>query len=154
VLPPRNARAAAADIRPHHDRLGLGPRPGLEYRGVGIIDAVPVLHTRPVGQLRDANLQREVDEESLRLRTQYDCEPRHAVFSAYGPGFEPLGLEGDRLLVAAAAGWDYLFAEKPGLLRSIVAEQAFSPGGRQAAIRPGDVLAAGATFPEPGIRSA
>lgn len=97
----------------------------LDYRGVGIIDAVPVVHTRPVGQLRDPRQQHEVVAEGIRTMAQFDCEPRHTVFSAYGPDLQPLDLEGDRLLVAAVAGWDYLFAEKPAVLRSIVAQQAF-----------------------------
>lgn len=93
----------------------------LDYRG--ILDCVPVVHTRPVGQLRDTRLQHAVDMESARLLTQYDCEARLTVFSAYGPDLQPLGLDGDRLLVQAVAGWDYLLAEKPAVLRSIVMHQ-------------------------------
>lgn len=102
----------------------------LDYEGLGILDATPVLHTRPVGQFRDAELQRRVDEESERVLAQHDCGLQLAVFSAFGPDLRPLPFDRDRLLVAAVEGWQYLFAQKPGTLASIVEHQKFVRPGR------------------------
>ncbi len=108
----------------------------LDYRGIGIIDATPVLHTRPVGQFRDAELDRRVNEESLKVRTEYDCRLWHTVFSAFGADLKPLPLDPDRLLVAAMEGWRYLLAQKPEVLALLVEHQAFRREGGSEALRP------------------
>lgn len=105
----------------------------LDYEGVGILDATPVLHTRPVGQFRDAELHRRVNEESDGVLAQHGCEQRHCVFSAFGADLRPLPLDPDRLLVAAVEGWRYLFDQKPGVLASVVEHQKFRVPGRDAA---------------------
>lgn len=102
----------------------------LGYEGLGIIDATPVLHTRPVGQFRDAELYRSVNEESDRLLAEYDCQQRHTVFAACDANLQPMQLDPDRLLVAAVEGWRYLFAQKPGVLAAIVGHQEFRYPGR------------------------
>ncbi len=80
----------------------------LGHRNVGILDATPVLHTRPVGQLRDADLERRVLGESDRILAEHGCGQVHTTFDGLGPGLEPLGLEGPELLAELVAGWQYL----------------------------------------------
>ncbi len=92
----------------------------LDYQNVGILDGVPVLHTRPVGQFRDPELGRRVNEESDTLLRRYGCRQEMTVFRAFGPDLEPLDLGPDELLVTLAAGWSYLFDSDPRVLRWIV----------------------------------
>ena len=108
----------------------------LGYQGLGIIDATPVLHTRPVGQFRDPELDRRVNEESLKVRTEYDCKLWHTVFSAYGADLQPLPFDPDRLLVAAMEGWRYLLAQQPEVLAVLVEHQAFRREGESKTLRP------------------
>jgi hypothetical protein len=92
----------------------------LDYRNVGIIDRITVTHTRPVGEMRDPELQRRVLAESDRLLESFDCRQTHATFGAVGPDSEPVELSPDELLTELVRGWDYLIAEDPRLLRWIV----------------------------------
>jgi hypothetical protein len=95
----------------------------LEYEGLGILDAVPVLHTRPVGQLRDADLHRRLSEENDRILDTYQCEPQMVTFAGIGPDLQDLALRPEELLVRLVQGWDYLVAENPKVLRWIVEHQ-------------------------------
>jgi hypothetical protein len=92
----------------------------LGYRNVGILDGVPVLHTRPVGQFRDPELGRRVNEESDTLLARYACRQEMTVFRAFGPDLEPLDPSPDELLVTLVAGWSYLFDRDARILRWIV----------------------------------
>ena len=93
----------------------------LDHRNVGILDATPVLHTRPVGRLRDPELERRVHGESDRILADYDCGQVHTTFQALGPGFAPLDLEGPELLAELVAGWQYLI-ERDARVLSWIAE--------------------------------
>jgi hypothetical protein len=69
----------------HVDQTVTGWRWGIDsvwprilgYRNVGIIDATPVVHTRPVGEMRDAELAAAVVGESDRVLAEYDCPQTH-----------------------------------------------------------------------------
>jgi hypothetical protein len=96
----------------------------LDYQGLGILDAVPVLHTRPVGKFRDADLLRRVNEEADRILAAYDCSPQTVTFAGIAPDLEEMTLDPAELLVKLVRGWDYLFARDPQVLRWIGEHQA------------------------------
>jgi len=88
----------------------------LDYENVGIVDATAVIHTRPVGAMRDADLARRVHEESDALLAQHECDQVHATFGAYGPDLEPLELSPAALLARLADGYRYLIDRDPRVL--------------------------------------
>jgi hypothetical protein len=96
----------------------------LEYQDLGILDATPVLHTRPVGTLRDADLHRRLSEENDRILAAYQCESRMVTYAGIGPDLQDMALSPDELLVKLVQGWDYLLARDPRLLRWIGEHQA------------------------------
>jgi hypothetical protein len=100
----------------------------LGYERMGVIDDTPVLHTRPVGAFRDAELGRRVLAESDRLLSDYDCAQVHRVFEAIGPDLRPMNLDPTELTALLADGWQYLVPANPAVLPWIVEAQA-PPGG-------------------------
>jgi hypothetical protein len=91
----------------------------LDYKQVGIIDAIPVIHTRPVGQMRDAELARRVLAESDSILGQYGCEQMHATFGSFGPEPRPDATP-EGLLVDLVQGWQYLIDRDPRILAWIM----------------------------------
>ncbi len=96
----------------------------LDYQDLGILDAVPVLHTRPVGTLRDADLHRRLSEENDRILAAHQCPSQMVTYAGIGPHLQDLALSPDELLVKLVQGWDYLFERDPRLLRWIGEHQA------------------------------
>jgi hypothetical protein len=96
----------------------------LDHEDLGILDAVPVLHTRPVGKLRDADLHRRLSEENDHILATHDCAAQMATFAGIGPDLQDMGLSPDELLAKLVQGWDYLVARDPRVLRWIVEHQA------------------------------
>jgi hypothetical protein len=96
----------------------------LNYEGLGILDGVPVLHTRAVGRMRDADLHRRLSKENDRILEAYQCGSEMVTFSGIGPDLQDMVLGPDELLVKLIRGWDYLFDRDPRLLRWIVEHQA------------------------------
>jgi len=88
----------------------------LDYRNVGIIDAAAVLHTRPVGMFRDAELGRRVHAESDHIMEAYGCSQIHKTFAAVGPDLQNCDLKPTALAAVLADGWRYLFATNPAVL--------------------------------------
>ena len=113
----------------------------LDYRNVGIIDGTPVVHTRPVGQMRDPELGRRVLEESDRILTASDCRQAHTTFGAFGADLKRLDLSPEQLLAEMIEGFDYLIERDPRVLDWIAAFQqepvglARVPDGRHARCR-------------------
>lgn len=95
----------------------------MNYRGLGILDGVSVLHTRPVGQFRDPELGRQVMEESDRLLRRYACRQEMTTFAGIDESLADMALEPDQLLVRLVEGWKYLFSSDPRVLRWIVEHQ-------------------------------
>jgi hypothetical protein len=95
----------------------------LGYEGLGILDGVPVLHTRPVGSFRDPDLGRRVMEESDRLLQQYGCRQEMTTFSGIDEALADVALTPDQLLVRLAEGWHYLLDRDPAILRWTVEHQ-------------------------------
>jgi hypothetical protein len=92
----------------------------LEYRNVGIIDATPVLHTRPVGRMRDPELGRRVEAESDKLLADYECRQTHVTFDGFDEDGSPLGLSAEELLARLVNGYRYLWEKDPRLLAWLV----------------------------------
>jgi hypothetical protein len=105
---------------------GLEPLWGklLDHRDLGILDAVPVLHTRPVGQLRDPDLHRRLSEENDRILADNQVSLQMVTFAGIGADLQDMALSPDELLVELVQGWDYLLARDPRLLRWIGEHQA------------------------------
>jgi len=95
----------------------------LDYQRMGVIDATPVLHTRPVGNFRDPELARQVREESDRIMADYDCAQRHTTFAAIGPDLQALSLSPEALTALLVDGWQYLLEQRPYILPWLVAAQ-------------------------------
>ncbi len=132
IMVPGFSRTALEQLLPTLDLSTTGWGWGLDsvwpkllnYRDVGIIDGVPVLHTRPVGQFRDADLGRRVNEESDRILASQDCGQRMVTFAGFGPDLRERRLGPDELLVDLVEGWRYLLRHDPKVLHWIVEHQA------------------------------
>jgi hypothetical protein len=124
IMIPGFSRAGLEKLLPTLDLSETGWGWGLDsvwpkllgYENVGIIDAVTVTHTRPVGVMRDADLRRRVHEESDRLLEAYDCRQEHVTFGAFGDDLERLDMPPAELLAALAKGWQYLIDKDPRVL--------------------------------------
>jgi len=124
IMVPCFSRAALERLLPTLDLTTTGWGWGLDslwpkllgYRGIGVIDCAAVLHTRPVGAFRDAELGRAVRAESDRIMERYDCRQVHTTFAALGEDLEDLALSPEALTVCLAAGWTYLFDTAPAVL--------------------------------------
>jgi hypothetical protein len=124
IMVPGFSRAALERLLPTLDESETGWGWGLDsvwpklldYRNVGIIDAVAVTHTRPVGEMRDLDLRRRVHEESDRLLARYECQQEHVTFGAFGPDGAPVDLEPERLLAQLVEGYWPLIERDPRVL--------------------------------------
>jgi hypothetical protein len=96
----------------------------LDYEKVGLIDETAVIHTRPVGQMRDLELAARVHAESDEIFAAYDCRQVHTTFGAFGADLQPLDLTPEQLLVELVKGWDYLIERDARVLAWIMAFQA------------------------------
>jgi hypothetical protein len=95
----------------------------LDYRNVGVLDGVPVTHTRPVGALRDPDLRGRVHAESDRLLAEFECNQVHVTFEAFDSQFEATNQSPDELLAELADGWQYLIDRDPRVVGWITAFQ-------------------------------
>jgi hypothetical protein len=88
----------------------------LDYRNVGIIDATPVIHTRPVGRMRDVELARRVEAESDKLLATHQCRQTHVTFGAFDEGGAPVATPPEDLLSRLVEGYRYLWEKDPRIL--------------------------------------
>jgi hypothetical protein len=88
----------------------------LGYQDLGIIDSTPVLHTRPVGRMRDPELAERVLAESDAMLSSYDCRQTHVTFGGFGADLEPIDLRPEELLAEVVEGYRYLIERDPRLL--------------------------------------
>ena len=95
----------------------------LGYENVGIIDGTPVVHTRPVGKMRDEELARRVHAESDAILASNDCRQTHATFGAFGPDLERLELTPEQLFMKLVDGFRYLCERDPRVLAWIAEYQ-------------------------------
>jgi hypothetical protein len=131
IMTPGFSRAALEELHPTLRRSPTGWGWGLDslwpkllgYENIGVIDATPVLHTKPVGRMRDPELAERVRAESDAIFAQDDCRQVHTTFAAFGDDFERLELSPEELLVELVGGWEYLIARDPRLLAWIAEYQ-------------------------------
>ncbi len=88
----------------------------LGYENVGIIDATPVTHTRPVGVMRDEALRARVLVESDAIMIDHACSQRHVIFGGWAPDMTPLAMSPEQLLAEVVEGSDYLIERDPRVL--------------------------------------
>jgi hypothetical protein len=128
IMVPGFSRAALERVVPTLDLSETGWGWGLDsvwpklldYRNVGIIDATPVVHTRPVGQMRDPELGRRVLEESDKLLADHDCRQTHVTFGAFDEQGASLDLSPQALLARLVTGYEYLWEQAPRVLAWLV----------------------------------
>ncbi|WP_155993261.1 DUF707 domain-containing protein [Nocardioides sp. URHA0020] len=92
----------------------------LEYRNVGVIDALPVLHTRPVGRMRDLDLAKRVLDESDHIMDRFDCRQVHTSFGAFNDEGAAVKSEPERFFADLARGWQHLVDRDPRVLTWLV----------------------------------
>jgi hypothetical protein len=95
----------------------------LGYEGIGIIDSVSVVHTRPVGTFKDPELVHRVMRESDDILARFGCSQRLVTFAGIGPDHQDAVLTPEALLVELVRGWQYLFDRSPEALRWMVEQQ-------------------------------
>lgn len=95
----------------------------LGYRNVGVIDVTPVLHTRPVGTFRDAELGRQVRAESDAIMQAYGCAQVHTTFEAIGEDLQVLPQTPEALAALLVDGWSYLWSAQPCVLPWVLEAQ-------------------------------
>jgi hypothetical protein len=124
IMVPGFSRAALEALLPTLDLTETGWGWGLDslwpkllgYDKLAIIDGTPVLHTRPVGQMRDSDLRRRVFAESDAILNGNGCRQRHVTFGAFDEDLRPLELRPEQLLTRLVDGWRYLIERDPRLL--------------------------------------
>ena len=132
IMVPGFSRQALEKLLPTLDLSTTGWGWGLDslwpkilgYKDLAIIDAVPVLHTRAVGQFRDPELDHRVNAESDRILSDHACGQLMVTYSGIDKDLRDMQLSGDELLVELVRGWSYLFERDPKILQWIVAHQA------------------------------
>jgi hypothetical protein len=95
----------------------------LDYQRVGIIDALPVLHTRPVGQMRDLDLARRVVQESDSIMERFDCHQVHTSFGAFAADGTAVECDAERFFADLVRGWRHLIDRDPRILTWLVTYQ-------------------------------
>ncbi len=131
IMMPGFSAGALQELAPTIDLSATGWGWGLDsvwpkllgYENVGIVDGVPVVHTRPVGSMRDADLAARVHRESDALLAQFGCRQEHATFGAFGADLAALDLSPEQLLADLVEGYRYLIAKDPRVLAWIMAYQ-------------------------------
>jgi hypothetical protein len=131
IMMPGFSAGALQELAPTIDLSATGWGWGLDsvwpkllgYENVGIVDGVPVVHTRPVGSMRDADLAARVHRESDALLARFGCRQEHVTFGAFGPDLAPLDLSPEQLLADLVEGYRYLIAKDPRVLAWIMAYQ-------------------------------
>jgi hypothetical protein len=132
IMIPGFSRAALEQLLPTFDESETGWGWGLDplwaklldYEDMGILDGVPVLHTRPVGRLRDADLHRRLSAENDQILATHQCPSQMVTFAGIDEDLKDMVLTPDELLVRLVQGWDYLLDREPNLLRWITEHQA------------------------------
>jgi hypothetical protein len=124
IMVPGFSRAALERLLPTLDLSDTGWGWGLDslwpklldYANVGIIDGTPVVHTRPVGEMRDADLRARVMAESDRILAEGDCRQMHVTFGAFDANLKRVEMSAEQLLARLVEGWRYLIERDPRVL--------------------------------------
>jgi hypothetical protein len=128
ILAPGFSVDALAELLPTLDLGETGWGWGLDsvwplllgYRNVGVLDSLPMLHTRPVGRHRDTDLVRRLHEESDHILTKFGCSQVHTTYAAFGKAGAALQLDPQTFFAQLVAGWQYLIDDDPRVLTWLV----------------------------------
>jgi hypothetical protein len=131
IMIPCFHRAILEDLLPTFDLSATGWGFGLDsawpkilgYEQIGIIDGVSVLHTRPVGTFKDADLRRRVMQESDDILGKFGCSQRMVTFAGIGRDLSEMSLSPEELLWDLVRGWQYVFTQSPEALRWLFEQQ-------------------------------
>ncbi|HEX8417449.1 MAG TPA: hypothetical protein VF641_07575 [Methylobacterium sp.] len=131
IMIPCFRRATLEEFLPTFTLSGSGWGFGLDsawpkmlgYEHMGIIDAVSVVHTRPVGTFKDPDLRRRVMQESEDILARFDCSQRLVTFAGVGSDLRDAALTPEELLVELVRGWQYLFDRDANALRWLFEQQ-------------------------------
>lgn len=99
----------------------------LRHRDIYIFDHLTMTHTRPVGALRNAALDRELWTEAGRLMARHGA--RHLQRTLRGWDAEGRLHEADEgpFLLRYLQGYDYVIEQQPWMLRRIIRDQTERP---------------------------
>ncbi len=100
----------------------------LGYEDVVIIDATPAFHTRPVGRMRDADLQARVEAEASEILRRFDCAFVRKTHGGRATDGRVITQADPALLYTLVRGYDAIFQRRPGLLLPFVEQQLGSVG--------------------------
>ena len=128
IMMPGFSRTALEKLLPTLDLTPTGWGWGLDslwpkllgYENVAVLDAVTVIHTRPVGQMRDPELAARVRAESDAIFAEYDCRQVHRTFSAFDANLQSLALSDEQLLAELLRGTAYLIERDPRVVPWLV----------------------------------
>lgn len=95
----------------------------LGYEGLFVVDANPAFHTRPVGRMRDLDLERRVQLETLEILNRYDCAFIRRTLGGLTVDGRTLGRDDSSLLYTLVRGYDGIFQRRPELLLPFVEQQ-------------------------------
>jgi Protein of unknown function (DUF707) len=124
IMMPGFSRGALEELLPTLDETETGWGWGLDsvwpkilnYENVGIVDGTPIVHTRPVGRMRDEDLARRVMAESDRLLAAHGCAQVHTTFGAADAQLARVEATPEQLLAELVAGWQPLIDRDPRVL--------------------------------------
>jgi hypothetical protein len=128
IMVPGFSRRALELVQPTLDLSETGWGLGLDsvwpkllgYENVGVIDGLPVTHTRAIGQRRDDALAVRMMQEADAILERYDCDQVHATFGAFDADLARLDLTPEALLAELVSGWQYVFERDPRVLAWIM----------------------------------
>jgi hypothetical protein len=95
----------------------------LGYKDLFIIDVTPVVHTRPVGQMRDADLERRVQAEAADILKRYDCAFIRQTLAGHTTDGRSIRVGSPELLYTLVRGYDGIFQRRPEVLQPFIEQQ-------------------------------
>jgi hypothetical protein len=95
----------------------------LGYEGLFIVDTNPVFHTRPVGRMRDLELERRVQLETADILKRYDCGFIRKTLGGLTMDGRTLDAASPNLLYTLLRGYDGIFQRRPELVLPFIEQQ-------------------------------
>jgi hypothetical protein len=95
----------------------------LGYEDLYVVDSYPVSHTRPVGQMRDIELEGRVQRETAGILERFDCSFIRKTRAGRTTDGLLIAETNARLLHALVRGYDGIFQRRPELLLPFLEQQ-------------------------------
>jgi hypothetical protein len=96
----------------------------LGYQDIHVMDETPVLHTRPVGQMRDPDLDHRVRAEMDAIVERFDCPFHFKTLDATTLDGRVISDPDPALLQTLVAGYASVFAREPDQREPFIQRQA------------------------------